>query len=635
MEALKERLKSVPARPGTYIFRDRVGTVLYVGKASSLRSRMRSYFVREDSLIPKLRRMMLRVADFEYMVTGSEQEALLLENNLIKKYRPHFNVRLRDDKSYPFIKITVQDDWPQVTFTRQVEADGSRYFGPFASANSVRMTLDLVKRVFRYCSRPTDSPRPRTRPCFDFHIQRCLGACIGLVSQEDYRQLIGEVMLFLEGRQEQVLQQLKAQMEGAAERLDFEKAALLRDQVRAVEGVIEEQVVAAAGGNDCDVIALARDKDEACVQVFFIRGGKVVGRDQHLLLGAQDEGDDEVLATFLGLFYGSASYVPPLVLLPILPREMGLIKSWLAQRRGAKVELRAPQRGEKRKLVEMVAENAAEGLIQSRARWLADAEKTNVALEELKEKLALPAAPRRIECYDISDIQGTSAVGSMVVFQNGKPLKSDYRRFKVRSVAGNDDYAMMREVLLRRFRRLAPPDGAEATSPPGPLSARGEGGTSRPSPRRGGTEGEVSAWSKTPDLVLIDGGKGHLHAAQEALSQVEAALPLASIAKEHEDIFLPGREDPVRLPSTSPAMYLVQRVRDEAHRFALAYHHRLRQKRAFVSALDTIQGIGPKRKKALLRQFGSVQGIREAAVEDVAAVEGMTRSLAERVKGGL
>lgn len=598
---LEQQLKALPAKPGVYLLKDEGDNVLYIGKASSLYHRVGSYFGSPYSLSPKLQRMVARATDFDFFVTDSEQEAILLECNLIKKYRPRYNVRLKDDKSYPYLKMNLTDDWPRVYFTRRIEKDGAKYFGPFASAGSVRRTLALLKRLFpfRSCKKPITGSH--LRPCLEYHIHRCLGPCIAAVSREEYRQVISQVILFLEGKQEVIVRELRSRMAEAAENLEFEKAALIRDQVHAVERVIERQKIASAEG-EMDVIAFAQAREQAYVLVFLIRNGKLLGRENFILAGTQDEEPSQIMTSFVQQFYNSAPYIPKQILLQHPLEGMPLIAEWLGSKRGAKVELRVPHRGVKKRLVDMVAENARQGLEQLKIKLLAEPDALAAALEELQKELPLSCPPQRVECYDISDIQGTSAVGSMVVFERGQPKKSHYRRFRIKSVAGANDYAMIQEVLRRRFKK-------------------------------GISEPRESAWAITPDLILIDGGRGHLSAALEVMKEAGVDfIPCASIAKENEAIFLPQVDEPIMLPRHSAALYFLQRVRDEAHRFALGYYHKVRQRESFASPLDTIPGVGAKRKRALLKRFGSLRGVKQATLEELASVKGMTRSVAGRVK---
>lgn len=599
----EEQLNALPPKPGVYLFRDASGNVLYVGKGANLHSRVRSYFSTPYSLPPKLQKMIARVSDFDFLVTDSEQEALILECNLIKRHRPRYNVRLKDDKTYPYLKINLQEEWPRVYITRRVEQDGSRYFGPFASASSVRKTLDLVKTLFPFRSCRKAITGTDRRPCLEYDIHRCVGPCIGAIAKEEYKEIIDQVIMFLEGKQEAVVRKLERKMAEASQQLEFERAAVLRDQIRAVERTTERQKISSAARGDEDIIALAQNKDHAYVEVFFIRNGKLIERDHFIAQGTQEEEPSQIMSSFLNQFYDSAAFIPPLILLQHPPHDLPILKRWLESRRGARVTLHTPQRGEKKKLVDMVAENARQGLEQMMIKWLADPDTTAAALEELKRELHLPQAPKRVECYDISDIRGTSAVGSVVVFQDGQPKPSHYRRFRIKMVEGADDYAMSQEVLRRRFKRAE------------------------------GLKEEKSAWTIVPDLVLIDGGRGHLNAALDAMKEMGADfIPVAALAKEKEELFRPDIAAPIVLPRTSPALYLVQRIRDEAHRFALGYHQRVRRSESIASALDNVPGIGPKRKRALLRKFGSLKAIKEAPMDEVAAVIGMTRSLAERVK---
>jgi excinuclease ABC subunit C len=598
---LEQQLKALPAKPGVYLFKDEANNILYVGKATSLYHRVGSYFGSPHSLSQKLQRMIARIRDFDFFVTDSEQEAILLECNLIKKYRPWYNVRLKDDKSYPYLKVSTGEDWPGVYITRRLEKDDARYFGPFASASSVHQTLALLRRIFpfRGCKRTITGSD--SRPCLEYHIHHCLGPCIGVVSKEEYRQVINQVILFLEGKQEMIVRELRSRMEAAAKNLEFEKAALFRDQIHAVERVIERQKIAQAEG-EMDVIALAQAREQAYVVVFFVRNGKLLGRENFILEGARDEEAPQIMTSFVQQFYSSALYIPERILLQYSLEGMPLTRKWLEDKKQAKVELQVPRRGQRKELVDMVAENARLGMEQFRAKLLNEPDALVSALEEVQRELFLHQLPQRVECYDISDIQGTSAVGSMVVFEKGLPRKSHYRRFKIKSVSGANDYAMLREVLRRRFKGVM-------------------------------NESQKGTWSIIPDLVLIDGGKGHLNAALEVMKEAGVdSIPCASIAKENEAIFLPQAAEPIMLPPHSPALYFLQRVRDEAHRFAVGYYHKVHSRESFTSALDAIPGVGVKRKRALLKKFGSVKGVRQASVEELAATKGMSRSVAKVVK---
>jgi len=623
-EHIRTQIETLPRRPGVYLMRDAGGTVIYVGKAVDLRARVRSYFHASAWENPKVRAIVSEIADVDFIVTDSELEALILEANLIKEHRPRYNVRLKDDKRYPYIKITWADPFPKVLITRRMEQDGSRYFGPFTSSSAVHQTLDLLRKSFPYLTCNREITGHDERPCLYYDIKLCLGPCIGAVTQEEYRAMIRGLVRFLEGRSEEVIADLEARMKAAADEWDFEQAASLRDQLRAVQRIVEKQKIVSSAGIDQDVIAFAREEGDACVQVFFIRGGKLLGREYFVLEGARDEDEREVMAAFLKQFYEEAAYVPPEVLLPEQIEEALVIEQWLRGKRGAKVTLRVPRRGQKRELVALAAENAAETLAALRAQWQADAHKHEQALAELQEALGLSRPPVRIECYDISTMQGTEVVGSMVVFVHAVPRKSDYRRFVVRSVQGQDDYASMREVLQRRFRRWQ-----MATS-----GAPGEAGRPEARLQPGVSSRDIKGWAKLPDLLIVDGGKGQLGVAVEVLKEFDLLdrVPVAALAKQREEIFLPGRTRPILLPRRSQALFLVQRVRDEAHRFAVT-HHRARRRRAGVaSQLDSIPGVGPARRKALLKAFGSLDAIRAASVEQLAAVPGIPRTVAQAIK---
>ena len=625
----EHRLRVVPEKPGVYIMKDAQNTVLYVGKANILRNRLRSYFGAAHGMPPKIRRMVSQLADFEFIVTDTEAEALILENTLIKRYKPHFNARLKDDKTYPYLKIDLTEDFPRVYITRQVAQDGARYFGPFATASSVRRTMDLVKKLFPYrsCTKTITGKDPR--PCLEYYIHRCVAPCSGLADKEDYAQVIRQVILFMEGNTEAVTRELRRKMTAAAEEMQFERAAALRDQIRGIDQVVEEQQakVESNPGGDTDIIAMAQGTNETWVEVFFIRRGKLIGRDHFFMEGTQDEGPERVLSHFIRQFYQSALVIPPTILLQYAPEDRELIRGWLKERRGGAVQLICPQRGQRKKLLEVVTENAVQGLAQHRVKWLSNSNVIQQAMAELQEELSLPAIPLRMECYDISHVQGTNLVGSMVVFQDGRPKPAHYRRFQIKSVAGVDDYASMQEMLRRRFKRLADARAEEMAGPPpaedDDMSAA-DGG-------KGGGSG--AAWGIAPDLVIIDGGKGHLSAALEVLLELGLDdLPLAALAKENEWLFVPHTSEPIALPRQSQGLYLVQRIRDEAHRFAVTYHRHLRSKSSLRSSIDLVTGIGPKRKRMLLRKFGSIQAIKDAPVDEIAAVPGLTRSLALRLK---
>ena len=610
---IKQILKNLPAKPGVYIHKNAQGKVIYVGKAVNLKNRVRSYF-HKSVHDGKTLRLVKEIADIEFIVAESELEALLLENTLIKKHQPRFNIRLKDDKRYPYIKVHWQDPFPRVTTTRQVQNDGARYFGPYTAAWAAYQTLDLVRKIFPYLTCTRDIDGQDERACLYYHIGRCAAPCIGAVNQAEYRQIIDNLCDFLNGNIEPVVVDLRREMESAAENLDFERAAQVRDQIKAIDMVVEKQKVVSPDTTDEDVIAFARANGDACVQVFFIRGGKLIGRDYFVLEGAADGNDGEIMTSFLKQFYDQNTNIPAEIVLPQNVDELLIIRDWLRSKRGADVALKVPRQGQQKELLKMATENATETLNHLRAQWATDEARQTEGLTELQQALNLPEAPLRIECYDISTLQGTNTVGSMVVFVKGIPRKSDYRRFKIKSVAGQDDYASMQEMLRRRFKRMTDPGYREQA--------------------KVGHEDEENAWALIPDLVIVDGGKGQLNAALEVLDEFELrdAVPIVGLAKQEEEIFTPGREESIMLPRHSQGLFLVQRVRDEAHRFGITYHRQLRGKTAVRSSLDDIEGIGPKRRRALLQKFGSIEAIRQASVDELAAVPGMNKRAAQMIK---
>ena len=602
-EDIKERLPSIPARPGVYLMKGEAGDILYVGKAINLRSRVRSYFQASASHSPKVQGLVESVADLDFFVTESELEALILECNLIKKHRPHYNARLKDDKRYPYIKITWQENFPRVRIVRRMAADGARYFGPYTSSAAMRQTLDLLRHIFPYLTCKRKITGTDERPCLYYHIGRCLGPCIGAVSRDDYRAMMNQLCLFLQGKGDETVASLRRQMESAAERMEFERAGHLRDQVLAVEQVIERQRVVSASPVDQDALGIARADDEACVQIFFVRGGKLIGHEYFLMECAGDLDQPGILGSFIKQFYDHAASVPPEILLPSDIEETALIERWLAAKRGGKVSLSLPKRGRKRELVKMVEENAAETLSHLLATEQRESARAMSGLADLQAHLGLDALPLRIEAYDVSNIQGVAATASMVVFVEGMPAPQEYRRFRIRAVQGPDDYAMMQEVLRRRLKRALISEADRET-----------------------------AWTKVPDLIIVDGGKGQLNAALAVLAENGLdGLPIVGLAKAQEEIFTPGRAEPLVVPPDSPGLHLLQRLRDEAHRFAIEYHKGLRRAQGLSSSLEDIPGIGPARRRALLRRFGSLGAIREASLDELASVEGMNETVARRV----
>ncbi len=600
---IDEQVRQLPGSPGVYLMKDERGQIIYVGKALNLKNRVRSYFRNIAKLDGKTRMLVADVRDLEYFITASEQEALILELNLIKRHRPRYNIMLKDDKSYPYLHITA-GDWPRLEVTRRyVEGDG-RYFGPFTDTRSVREVLELLRRIFPFRS-CTKNFKMVKRPCLEYDMDRCPAPCSGKVLIDDYRKSIDQIILFLEGRQETVVRRLRQEITTAANKMDFERAAQIRDRVRDIEQVIAAQRIAIRAKGELDAVAYTQDGDESFVMVFFIRGNKLIGREHFILKGTREQPPEEVLSSFVGQFYSSAAHLPPFILLSALPRDQAVLEEWLSDRRGSRVKLTAPRRGPRVELMNMVKDNARQGLEQHKLkRLLTGADDARAALNELATILKLTKPPQRIEGYDISNIQGQLAVGSMVVFNDGKPDSRHYRRFRIKTVDGADDFAMMKEVIGRRFNKV-----------------------------KDDTDGK---WAALPDLVLIDGGKGQLSAAVEALIDKSVGdTAIIGLAKEREEIFLPRQSAPILLDERSPARRLLQRVRDEAHRFALGYHGNLRQKAAIGSALDTIPGIGPARRKALIKHFGSVTGVRAASLEEITSVKGVTAQLARLIKESL
>jgi excinuclease ABC subunit C len=613
--------------------------------------------------------MVKRIHDFEYIVVDTEREALNLENTLIKEHRPKYNILLRDDKTYPFIKVTVNEEWPRTIIVRKVLDDGARYFGPFAGNGSAYRTVQALERLFPYRSCDMTITGKEQRPCLEYFINRCLGPCAGLADKSEYEAAIHQVNMFLEGKSDEVVRQLENKMESAAENLEFELAARYRDQIASVRQVVEQQKVVSSSSFDEDVVAMAREADEAAVQVFFIRRGKLIGREHFFMKGAQDESEAAILESFMTQYYSEATYIPPRIALQYNLNDPAAVTDWLSTKARHELTLVVPEEGEKLALVQMVAQNAQEALQQNRLRWLNDEQKTTAALTELQKALELPNRPRRVECYDISNTQGTNSVASMVVFEDGSPKKSDYRKFKIKTVEGPNDFASMQEVLRRRFKRalsveemnemataeekekLAQLDEenkeVEATAVEAGLEApdphdanwgvRGhpgkQNGRKRKKPEVTAKSKADYSWQVLPDLVIIDGGKGQLSAAVEVMKELEMEhIPVVGLAKQYDEIFRPGNPLSVYLPRNSEALYLVQRIRDEAHRFAINFHRQVRSKAAYKSPLDGVPGIGPKRKQALIKAFGTVARIKEASDEEILALEGMNKDALVKIR---
>ena len=613
-------LDTLPTKPGCYIMRNAAGTIIYVGKAINLKNRVRSYFHSDASHDNKTRRLVREINHLEWIVVGSELEALILEMNLIKQHRPKFNIRLKDDKRYPYIKVSWNEAYPHVTVTRLMSEDGGRYFGPYTSAWAVYQTLDVLRRIFPYLTCDREITGLDKRACLYYDIKLCIAPCIGAVDQAGYRQMISDLMEFLAGHSEDIITRMQTEMTQAAEDLRFERAAALRDRLKAVQSIVERQkVVFSSDYVDSDVLAMARNDGEACVQIFFIRGGKLIGREYFILEGTEETSDSEVMTQFVQQFYAEAASIPDQMMLPQQIEEAQIVSQWLrAKNGGKKVKMMVPKDGQPHELVQMAAENAAETLQALRAQWQADTHKQELALAELQSALRLKQPPNRIECYDVSHTQGVATVGAMVVFEQGVPAKKMYRKFNIdsTSIGAPDDFASMEEMLTRRFKRWRAATDSTSQAP--------------------GAKPDES-FSFLPDLIIIDGGKGQLGRAVKVLDEFNLAerVPVVGLAKREEEIFFPHRSDPLLLPRHSQGLYLVQRIRDEAHRFGITAHRARRSKQGMASKLDSIPGIGPARRKKLLIHFGSVDKIRAASIDELAEIEGMTRAAAESVKAHL
>jgi len=607
-ENIRRRLRAVPDSPGVYLLRNESNQVIYVGKALRLRDRLRSYFTLTPGAPARTQELIRRISDFEFVKAANEVEALVLECNLIKHYRPRYNVRLKDDKNYLYLKLPTREDFPRVHYTRRLADDGAQYFGPYTSAQSLRSTVKTLRQAlpFRTCS---DDVFKQGKVCLDFHIRRCPGPCEGRISAEDYRTRIKEVALFMDGRSDELTRQLKRRMREAADGLDFERAAGQRDQLAAIERIADRQKVLVHSHSDEDLIAWSRLGRDAYVEVAYVRQGKMVGHDGYALEGAGEVAESEVLRGFLLQYYAGATHIPRSVVIPALLPAAAEVEALLAHRRGSAVRLEVPRRGRKKALLEQLGATAAEVLTQLRIQADYDRSRTEPMLSVLAEALELESPPRRIECFDISNLQGDSAVGSMVVFEDGRPRTDHYRSFKIKFTPGPNDFAMLQEVLRRRFDRLE-------------VALR----------RDQGPEAVDASFAARPDLVIIDGGKGQLGAGLSVMEEFGFAdIPVFGLAKQREELFAPGRAEPIVQEHDSPGMFLVQRIRDEAHRFAITHHRKVRTRRALSSPLDSVEGIGPARKRALLRRFGGLAGIKEASDDDLAA-SGIPARVALRLK---
>ena len=615
MFQISEQLKKLPDAPGVYLMKDHTGDIIYVGKANSLKNRVRQYFQSAKNHPPKVRAMVTHIEEFEYIITDSEVEALMLESNLIKKYRPKYNVLLRDDKQYPYIKVTLGEFYPRVLKTRRVVRDKSKYFGPYINVGAVNQTIDLLKKFYplRTCSKTLE--KSKERPCLNYHIGQCLGPCSGEVSRDAYMSMIQEIILFLSGKHHELVEKLEGKMKSAAGEMNFEKAAEYRDQINSIQSIMEKQKIMLASDIDQDLVAMARDNNNACVMVFFVRNGKLMGREHYMVSASEGDARGEIISAFIKQFYSGTAFVPKEILIheAIEEEDRCLIEEWLSAKRESKVWIKHPQKGEKKALLEMVHKNAVEVMEQFSEKMIYDRERSEGAITSLGGFLGLTSTPFRIEAFDISNTQGVHSVASMVVFENGKAKYSDYRRFKIKTIEGPNDYGSIQEVLYRRFKRGMEEDASIREKALMEVSGK---------------------FNKLPDLLLIDGGLGHVNAACEVLVALNINIPVAGMVKDDRhrtrDLIYKGQE--LHIQSDQNVFRLIAKIQDEAHRFAIAYHKSLRGKTITQSVLDEIPDIGKKRRVELLKVFGSVDKIKKASIEELCQVDGMNKRAAEQIK---
>jgi excinuclease ABC subunit C len=625
-EHLEATVRTLPTSPGCYLYYNAKNEVIYVGKAVNLRNRVRSYFNPNTWVAaPKTGRLVRDIVRIEFIVRGSELEALIQEAELIKHYKPHYNIRLKDDKRYPYLKVTWQDDFPTVLVTRRMESDGARYYGPYSNAGAVYQTRDALRRIFPFLSCDRIITGQDRRACIYYDIKLCGGPCIGSVQRADYRATIQRLCDFVEGKTDVVTNDLTMRMSRAAENMQYERAAQYRDQLKAIQHITEKQRIVGSAATDQDVIAFAQDEGDTCVQIMFIRGGKLLGQEYFVLDGAEGEDEQAVLDAFLKRFYDSAAYVPPEVLLPAQIEEAFIVENWLKQRTGHNVKLSVSRNQTDSDLLSLAKTNASETLMSLKAQWAEDSHRQESMLKELQDALDLPKLPTRIECFDISNTQGTAIVAAMVTFVHGLPRKSDYRRFNIRDIEGPNDFESMRQALIRRFQRwkdLQKTNNNQTPQQNGRKTQAVELGANKD-----------ANWALLPDLLLIDGGKGQLGVAVEVLKEFDLlhVVPVASLAKQNEEIFLPSKATSIMLSRTIQSFYLVQRIRDEAHRYGIGTHRKQRQKIGMASRLDVIPGIGPQRRKRLLTHFGSYEGIVNAKIEDLSKI--VPLDVAKAIKG--
>ncbi|QEK11562.1 excinuclease ABC subunit UvrC [Crassaminicella thermophila] len=610
---IKEQLKKLPQKPGVYLMKDSTGEIIYVGKAISLKNRVRQYFQSSKNHSPKVLAMVGNISEFEYILTDSEVEALILEANLIKKHRPKYNVLLRDDKQYPYIKVTIGEKYPRVFKTRRVIKDGARYFGPYINVGAVNNTIEMLKKFYRLRTCNKNLEKNKDRACLNYHIGRCLGPCQGHIDSEEYMKMIDEIVLFLGGKHEALVKKIEKKMKDAAASMQFEKAAEYRDQIIAINNIMEKQKMVLASDIDQDLIAMARGGKDICVMVFFVRGGKLIGREHYMLSAREDEERGEIISAFIKQFYAGAAFVPKEILLQEKINDLDVIEKWLSVKKGSKVLVKIPHRGEKRALLELVYKNAVDTLSKFRDKIIKDKEKSEGAIKELREYLNLSKPLFRIESFDISNTQGVNSVASMVVFENGKPKYSDYRRFKIKTIEGQNDYGSMQEVIYRRFKR-----GIEE----------------KDNMKEKGIIDEEGKFSKFPDLILIDGGVGQVNAAKEVLNALGLNIPMAGMVKDDrhktKDLVYNGKI--INIKKNQLIFQLIGKIQEETHRFAITYHKSLRGKTAVQSILEEIPGIGEKRRIALLKYFKTIEKIKKASIDELSQVKGMNKRAAKEIK---
>ena len=603
-DSFKNRLKDVPKNPGVYLHSNLKKEIIYVGKANSLQDRLKYYFSPQLDATPKIKELMNNIHDFDFIVTETEQEALLLENQLIKKYQPKYNARLKDDKSYPYIKITKSEEFPQIIISRNPKNDKNKYYGPYSSISSVRQTLDLLSKIFPYRTCTKEITGKDKKACLEFDIGRCKAPCTGNSDQEEYEEIISSVEKFLSGKTSPIVKEIKNEMMKASNSQNYERAAVYRDRIKAIERILEKQKVSGLRYETFDLISCVKNDNEAMIIVFNIRKGNMIAHEKFRIERTDTTEIEEIIRLFLYDYYSKSIFIPNSILVSEYPSEKNIIQDFLENKSKKKINISIPVRGTKKKLLEMGTSNAKESLKQWQIKWINDSKKTKKALNDLQNELGLINLPNRIECFDISHIQGSNVVASMSVFENGLPKKSDYRRFKI-SEDKNDDFAAMREVISRRYKKLL---------------------------EKKDISKKLDSFSKVPDLILIDGGKGQLSSALQVLLELGFSnIPIAGIAKREEEIFMPYNEDPIMLDRSSQGLYLIQRVRDEAHRFAITYHRNIRQKKSIQSELDTINGIGKVKKKALLKKFGSTEKIKNSSIKEITTIKNINDNLARNI----